>query len=257
MASLFWSIRPIKRDMGKRIIQQRRGKGSPTYTAPSHRYSGEINLPKTDKTLTGEVVDIINSVGHSAPLLIVKYEDGQVSMYPAAIGVRVGQKVFAGEEAPAEAGNVIPLNKVSGGVSVYNIENTPFDGGKLVRSTGGAASVIGVEDGKIAIKMPSKRKKIFNPNCRAVVGTVAGEGRTTKPRIKAGQAYHAKKAKGKLYPKVRGIAMNAVDHKHGGTHSRNAPGGGRFSSTRRRDLSPGAKVGLIAAKKTGRGKSRK
>jgi len=243
--------------MGKRNIQQRRGRGSPTYTAPSHRYSGEINLPKTNTTITGEILDIINSVGHSAPLVIVKYEDGQVSMYPAAMGVRVGQKVVAGEGAPAEAGNVLPLNKLSGGVNVCNIENTPFDGGKLVRSTGGSASIIGVEDGKIAVKMPSKHKKIFNPNCRAVVGTVAGEGRTTKPRIKAGQAYHARKARGKLYPKVRGIAMNAVDHKHGGTHGRNAPGGGRFSSTRRRGLPPGAKVGLIAARKTGRGKSRR
>lgn len=243
--------------MGKRIIQQRRGRGSPTYTSPSHRYAGSVALPNTMNTVEGEVLDIINSVGHSAPMAIVKYEDGQTTMFPAPHGIRVGAKVKAGSKAGNKLGNVVPMGELAGGTVVSNLEVVPFDGGKLVRSTGGAATVIGIEDGKVAVRMPSKAKKTFHINCRAVVGGVAGEGRTTKPMYKAGQRYHARKARGKLYPKVRGIAMNATDHPHGGTHSRNAPGGGRFSSTRRRDLPPGKKVGLLAAKKTGRGKSRK
>jgi len=246
--------------MGKRLIQQRRGRGSPTYTTPSHRYSGEIGLPKTGKikkALAGEVLDIINSVGHSAPLMIVRYEDNQISLIPAPHGIRVGQKVFAGSGSPVEVGNVLPLDEINGGVQVSSIENSPFDGGKFVRSSGSSAFVSGREENKVKLIMPSKRKKLFHAKCRAVVGLVAGEGRTAKLRVKAGQAYHARRAKGKLYPKVRGIAMNAIDHPHGGTHGRNAPGGGRFSSSRRRDLPPGKKVGLISPKKTGRGKSKK
>ncbi len=244
--------------MGKRLIQQRRGRGTPTYTAPSHRYSGELRLPATkDKAIGGEILNIINSVGHSAPLMLVQYEDEQVTLLPAPMGSKVGQKVAAGKGVPAEKGNVVPLGELPGGAEIFNIENTPFDGGKFVRSSGGSAFVRGQEDGKVAVVMPSKKKKLFHPNCRAVVGVVAGLGRTKKPRMKAGQAYHAHKARGKLYPRVRGVAMNAIDHPHGGTHSRNAPGGGRFSSARRRDLPPGKKVGLLSPKKTGRGKSRK
>ena len=240
------------------MIQQRRGRGTPRYLAPSHRYSGEIGFPMTkDKAIKGEVLDIINSVGHSAPLMIVKYEDEQVNLMPAPMGIKVGQKVSAGKGSPAEVGNVVPLGELSGGIQVCNLESTPFDGGKMVRTSGGAAFVQGLEDKKVGVIMPSKKKKSFHINCRAIVGKISGEGRTVKPMVKAGQKYHAKKAKGKVYPHVRGVAMNATDHPHGGTHSRNAPGGGRFSSARRRDMPPGKKVGLISPKKTGRGRSRK
>ncbi|TET30279.1 MAG: 50S ribosomal protein L2, partial [Candidatus Heimdallarchaeota archaeon] len=90
--------------------------------------------------------------------------------------------------------------------------------------------------------------KPFNPRSRATIGVVAGGGRTEKPFLKAGAKYHHLRAKGHKYPRVRGNAMNAVSHPHGGgsstrTVSRNAP--------------PGAKVGLIAARQSGRKRGRK
>ena len=86
------------------------------------------------------------------------------------------------------------------------------------------------------------------------MGTVAGAGRTNKPFVKAGHKFHAMKARGIKYPIVRGKAMNATDHPHGGTHNRNSRGGGKYSTTRPRNLPPGKKVGAIAARRTGKKK---
>jgi len=238
--------------MGKRLIQQRRGKGSSMFQSPSHRYYGKLSLLKvTPEPVRGEIVDLVNSVGHSAPLMIVKYEDGQVSLLPAVLGIKKGQEVHAGSKVPAEIGNVVPLSDVPTGTEICNIESTPFDGGRFIRSSGTLAHVAGKEGNKVVIKLPSKKDVKINGNCRVLIGSVAGAGRKTKPYYKAGKRYHARKARSKVYPKVRGVAMNAIDHPHGGTHSRNSPGG---STTRSRNLPPGAKVGQIAAKRTGRKK---
>ena len=120
--------------MGKDLFNREEEGVRPTYTTPSHNYAGEIGLPNTSKaTINGEVMDIINSVGHSAPLMIVKYEDNQVVLMPAPHGIKVGQKVSAGSGAPAEIGNVVPVGELSGGVSIFNIENVPYDGGKFCK----------------------------------------------------------------------------------------------------------------------------
>jgi len=98
--------------------------------------------------------------------------------------------------------------------------------------------------------MPSKKKSIFNPNCFATVGIVAGAGKKTKPMVKAGKAYHARKAKNQLFPRVSGVAMNVCNHPHGGTHRSNL---GRPTAIKRGTPS-GRKAGLIAASRTGRKK---
>jgi len=98
------------------------------------------------------------------------------------------------------------------------------------------------------IKLPSGSKKIVPSNCRAMVGQVAGGGRTEKPMLKAGNAYHKFRVKRNCWPKVRGVAMNPVEHPHGGGNHQHIG----HASTVRRDAPPGQKVGLIAARRTGR-----
>lgn len=100
----------------------------------------------------------------------------------------------------------------------------------------------------IRIKLPSGAKKIVPSGCRAMIGQVAGGGRTEKPLLKAGNAYHKFRVKRNCWPKVRGVAMNPVEHPHGGGNHQHIG----HASTVRRDAPPGQKVGLIAAKRTGR-----
>ena len=237
--------------MGKRIIPQRRGKGTQRYLSPSHRFAGKLSYPsRTKEVLKGEIVDLIKSVGHSAPLMIVKYEDSQVVLLPAPLGVKVGQQVFFGG-AEATIGSAIPLENIPLGSPVCNIEIRPLDNGKLLRAAGTSAQIIAKENNKVVLKLPSKKQIYLNPQCFATVGIVSGVGRLTRPLVKAGNGFYKKKAKGKLVNKVKGVAMNAVDHPHGKTHRRHR----RMSATVRRiGRCPGQKVGLLAARKTGRGK---
>ncbi|GFS29233.1 ribosomal protein L2 family [Actinidia rufa] len=100
----------------------------------------------------------------------------------------------------------------------------------------------------LRIKLPSGAKKIVPSGCRAMIGQVAGGGRTEKPMLKAGNAYHKYRVKRNCWPKVRGVAMNPVEHPHGGGNHQHIG----HASTVRRDAPPGQKVGLIAARRTGR-----
>jgi len=240
--------------MGKRLIPQRRGKGGPTYRAPSHRYFGKIEYPRqTKEGLKGEVMDLVNSVGHNSPLMVIRFEDDQQSLLPAPLGIRVGDTLIAGGKVEAKRGTITQLKNLPTGTQVYNLEVKPNENGRLLRSSGAFALVVGKDKKGIKIKLPSKKTKILNPECRATVGIVSGSGRKTKPFIKAGNKMKAMRAKNKLYPRTKGSAMNAIDHPFGGTHGRTT---GR-STTRSKGLPPGAKVGLISARKSGRGKRRK
>lgn len=237
--------------MGKNLIQQKRGKGSPTYRAPSFRYKGEIKYPKlNDNTIKGNIIDIIKCAGHSAPLIKIKYENGEETLMIAPEGVRVGDSSFVGSQAEIQAGSAMCLKNIPEGTFVYNIESKPGDGGKFARSSGTFAKVITKMENEILIRLPSSKEKAFNPECRATVGVVAGGGRLDKPFLKAGKKYYAKKAKNKLWPLVSGTSMNAVCHPFGGrsSHAKGVP------TQSPRSAPPGAKVGKIAPKRTGRKK---
>ena len=237
--------------MGKNLIQQKRGKGSSTYRAPSFRYKGKVAYGNYDKkVVSGEIKDLVHCSGHSAPLMSVKYENGEEVLLQAPEGVKVGDKISNGENIEINSGNVLPLKNVPEGTSVYNIEGCPGDGGKFCRSGGAFAKVIGKTKDKVVLLLPSKKEKEFNGGCRATVGVIAGSGRTEKPFLKAGFKFYAMKSRNRFWPRSSGLAMNAVSHPFGGssTHSKGN------ASTISRDAPPGAKVGKIAARRTGRKK---
>lgn len=237
--------------MGKRIIAQARGKGGPTYRAPSFKYKGYAGHKGLSESLTtGEIVDFITCRGHSAPLAKVKYEDGDNVLMLAAEGLKVGDTVSCGQGAQVKSGNTLSLDDMPEGTLVYNIESSPGDGGKFCRASGTFARVISKRAGKVIVEFPSKKQRAFQKGCRASIGILAGGGRKEKPYLKAGRKYYAMKAKNKLWPIVCGQSMNAVDHPHGGTTSSKK----KYSYTVSRNAPPGAKVGAIAAKRTGRKK---
>lgn len=232
--------------MGKNLTQQKRGKGGPTYRAPSFRYPGKAKHPKTDEK-KGIVREILHSQGHSSPLIVVEYADGY-NLTIAPEGIKVGEEITCQGDIQIKAGNVLSLGDIPEGTPVFNIEAMPGDGGKFVRSSGTAARVIAKNQGKVVIRLPSKKQKEFPENCLATIGNVAGSGRTEKPFVKAGTKYYKMRAKNKLWPHVCGVSMNAVDHPFGskGSHTKGRP------TQSSRNSPPGRKVGKIAPRRTGR-----
>jgi len=244
--------------MGKRIIPQRRGRGTPKYRAPSHRYKCSVKYPPIHlypEGIGGQIIELFHDPGHTAPIAKVLLEDYTTLNMIAPEGIAVNDWVgigkAIGDGGEITPGTVLTLDKIPDGTQVFNIETQPGDGGKLVRAGGGAATVIGHEEALTYVRLPSKKVIVLNSKCRATVGKVAGGGRKDKPFIRAGQRFYASRAKGKLYPKVRGVAMNAVDHPHGGGRNPHS-GGGRTCV--KRNAPPGRKVGFFGARRTGRRK---
>lgn len=228
--------------MGKRIISQRRGKGSTSYRFPGHRSKGRSRMAPIGQEKS-KVVDIIHNQAHTAPMAVVRAEGGKF-MIPAVEGLYAGQELG---QRPG-TGNILRLKDMPDGSNICNIELRPGDGGKIVRSSGTFARLVSKEGTKVVIRLPSGAFKTLSYDCRAVFGTVAGGGRQEKPLIKAGNAYHKYKARNKLWPRTSSIHMNAVDHPFGGGRH---PHTGK-SETSSRNAPPGRKVGYIAASRTGR-----
>lgn len=239
--------------MGKRIIQQRRGKGSFTYKAHSHRHKGETKYrvydDKEREVVNGTVTNLIHCRGHSAPLAEISYDTGEVVLIPAPANIKLNENVSSGSKAEVKLGNVLPLKYIPEGTLISNIESMP---GKIsfCKSAGSFARVVAKSEDKVTIRLPSKKQKIIAANCRATIGVVAGSGKRDKPFVKAGKRHHAMRAKGKLYPRTSGVAMNAVDHPFGSGRGRHV---GK-SKIPPRHAPPGRNVGLLRPRRTGRKK---
>lgn len=229
--------------MGKQLRQQRRGKGGAVYRSPGHRHLSSIRYPNVDAG-NGKIVDLIHAPGRSGPLAKVDFSGKSVLML-AAEGMTVGKTVSYDLGATdLSPGNVVPLSTVPEGSFVYNIEGQPGDGGKFVRVAGTSATVVSRGD-KVVVLMPSGSFKTFDPRCRVSLGVVAGGGQREKPFGKAGNKFHAYRSKAKANFKVKGVAMNAVNHPHGGGGH---PHVGK-PSTVGRNASPGRKVGRLSPKR--------
>ncbi|MFC1769117.1 50S ribosomal protein L2 [Nanoarchaeota archaeon] len=228
--------------MGKSLIQQRRGKGSIRFRSKGFRSLGEVrHLSFSKESRTGEVVDLVKSINHSSPLAQVRY-DNEIILMQAPDGLRVGTKVVTGPKAPIEIGNTLPLKDIPENTNVFNIESSPGDGGKFVRTAGSSARIVSKFPDKVVLALPSKREKSFLPGCRASIGIIAGAGRKDKPLLKAGVKHKIMKARNKYYPRVQGISMNAVSHPFGSKSSRIK---GRPTQSPR-NAPPGRKVGKLA-----------
>ena len=243
--------------MGKRIIQQRRGRGTSTYRAHSFRFAGRsaYNAYEKDAKTEGKIIDLVHSRGHSAPLMKVKYENGREALIPAYQGAKIGDSFSINQQQDVKAedvkeGSAYMLKHIPNGTSIYNIELKPGDSGKMVKAGGSYAVVVGQMKNMTKVLLPSKKEKLFNSTCRAIVGEIGGAGRLEKPFLKAGLKAMYKAKTNKLYPMVSGVAMSAFDHPHGGTRSLRK---GR-PTIAPKNAPPGRKVGMLRPKHTGRNK---
>ncbi|HXW66292.1 MAG TPA: 50S ribosomal protein L2 [Thermoplasmata archaeon] len=227
--------------MGKRIISRRRGSGTGTYRSPSHRHPGPVYHPPPSLVGDGRVVRIVPAPGRTAPVAEVAGPDGTELRILASAGLATGDTV-AFQEGRVDRGSILPLGRIPDGTLVSNLEVKPFDGGRLVRAAGSSALVVAHSAGEVTVQLPSGRFKQFLATCRAQVGAIGGGGRRERPIIKAGKKVLATRSLARAPFKVRGVAMNPVNHPFGGGAHQHV---GR-PSTVSSGTWPGAKVGRFS-----------
>jgi len=244
--------------MGRVIRGQRKGRGGIFKAVVKHR-KGKACLRTVDYAerhgyIKGLVKEIIHDPGRGAPLARVAFRDAyryktNKELFVAVEGLYTGQFIYCGKNAQLAIGNVLPLGKMPERTEVSMVEDKYADRGTLSRASGTSCIVIGnSEDGKkTMVRLPSGVRKKLSSRNRAIVGIVAGGDRMEKPVLKAGNNFHKFKVKRNCWPRVRGVAMNPVEHPHGGGNHQHVG----HPTTTSRAAPPGKKVGLIAARRTG------
>ena len=237
--------------MGKRIISQARGHGSMVYRVRKKAFIYKLGYASSMKENKGEVIRLINSLAHTAPIIQIKIvvDNKEIYFYsPAWQGAYEGQEIeFNGENVME--GNIMMLKNMPLGTKVFNIEKRPGDGGKMVRSGGGFATVLKKDEDKrkVVLGMNNKKEVILNEKCRASIGVVAGQGRVNKPIVKAGKQFKRMKSRSKKWHTTSAVKVNVVDHPFGGGRGKRIK-----SKIAKRNAPPGKKVGHIRPKRTGK-----
>ena len=200
------------RNNNGRITVRHRGGG--------HRRRYRIIDFKRDKfDIPAKIVSIEYDPNRSANIALLFYEDGEKRYILSPFGVKVGDQIFSGENAPLKIGNALPLKKVATGMFVHNVELEPGRGGQLVRSAGSAAQVMAHDDGFTILKLPSGEIRQVRQDCFATIGEVGNKSHEQIVSGKAGRTRWLGKR-----PTVRGVVMNPVDHPHGGGEGKSSGG---------------------------------
>lgn len=157
----------------------------------------------------------------SARLALLQYKDGEKRYIIAPVGIQVGGKIMSGPTAPPDVGNCLPLKSIPVGISIHNIELTPGRGGQMVRTAGGAATLMSRDEGYAQLRLPSGEIRRVNENCYATIGQVGNTEHENVILGKAGRSRHLG-----IRPVNRGVTRNPVDHPNGGGAGKSKSGGG-------------------------------
>ena len=195
-----------------RITSRSRGAGH------KHKYR-EIDFYRKKDNLKAKVERIEYDPNRSAHVALIKYEDGVLSYILAPNKINIGDEIVSGRNKEIKVGNCMPLSDIPVGTEIHNIELSPNQGGKMVRSAGSSAQISGTDENYCIIKLNSGEvRKVIN-TARATIGSVSN---TDHQNIKIGKAGR-NRWKGRR-PSVRGVAMNPVDHPHGGGEGKTSGG---------------------------------
>jgi large subunit ribosomal protein L2 len=162
--------------------------------------------------------------GRTARIALLEYKDGEKTYIIAPVGLKVGAKLMSGPTAPPDIGNSLPLRTIPVSSAIHNIELTPGRGGQMVRTAGGAATLMSRDEGYAQIRLPSGEIRKINENCYATIGQVGNTEHENQSIGKAGRSRWLGKR-----PHVRGVAMNPIDHPMGGGEGKSS--GGRHPCT--------------------------
>lgn len=178
-----------------------------------------IDFKRSKVDVPAEVKTVEYDPNRSARISLIQYADGEKAYIIAPQGIKVGQTVVSGKSVAPEIGNALPMGSMPLGTIVHNIELKPGRGGQLARSAGTYAQVLAKDSKYVTLKMPSGEMRLVLATCMATVGTVSNADHMNVTYGKAGR----KRWLG-VRPRVRGVAMNPVDHPMGGGEGR-ASGG--------------------------------
>lgn len=200
-----------------RVTARRRGGGH------KRRYR-IIDFKRNKMDIIAKVAEIEYDPNRTARIALLVYIDGEKRYIICPDGLKKGDKVITSEKADIQPGNCLPLTNIPVGTMIHNVELKPLAGGKLVRSAGAYAVLLGKDGGYAQLKMPSGESRIVSEKCFATIGQV---GNVDHENISIGKAGRSRWL-GKR-PSVRGVAMNPIDHPHGGGEGKTS--GGRHPVT--------------------------
>jgi len=183
-----------------------------------------IDSRRNKDSVPAQVERLEYDPNRSAHIALLKYMDGERRYILAPRGLKPGTKVQSGSLVPIKTGNALPLRNIPLGSTVHNVEMRPGKGGQLARSAGAAIQVLAKEGEYVTLRMRSGEMRKVHADCRATVGEVSNSEHSLRVLGKAG----AKRWRG-VRPTVRGVAMNPIDHPHGGGEGRTS--GGRHPVT--------------------------
>jgi len=201
------------RNSNGRVTSRHRGGGA------KRRYR-QIDFKRSKDGVPAKVASIEYDPNRTAYIALLNYADGEKRYILAPQGLQVGQEVVSGEGADIAPGNALPLARIPTGTVVHNVELTPGQGGRLGRSAGTAIQVVAKEGPMVSLRLPSSEVRMVRAECRATVGTLSNSEHQNVNWGKAGRSRHRGKR-----PQTRGVAMNPVDHPHGGGEAHHTPGG--------------------------------
>jgi large subunit ribosomal protein L2 len=216
-------LRPLPKKGGRnsqgRITVRFRGGGH------KRRYR-VIDFARDKDGVPARVVTREYDPNRSAWITLLFYADGEKRYIVAPLALDLGSTVEAGDEAEVRVGNAMPLSRIPLGSIIHNLEFSPRSGGKIARSAGTSAKLIGKEGKRAHVRLPSGEVRIFSTDCRATMGEVSNPDHKNIKHGKAGRVRHLGRK-----PHVRGVAMNPVDHPHGGGEGRARVGRPQVSPT--------------------------
>jgi large subunit ribosomal protein L2 len=183
-----------------------------------------VDFKRNKDNIMASVERIEYDPNRTAFIALVKYEDGVKSYILAPQRLVVGEKIISGPKVDIKIGNSLPLSDIPVGTIVHNVEMKPGKGGQLARSAGSYVQIVGREIGWVQLRLSSGELRVVSSSCRATIGAVSNQDQKNVSLGKAGRSRWLGRR-----PVVRGVAMNPVDHPHGGGEGRTS--GGRHPVT--------------------------
>ena len=201
------------RNANGRVTSRHRGGGA------KRRYR-KIDFKRRKDGVPAKVAAIEYDPNRSAHIALLHYADGEKSYILAPARIAVGAEVASGPGADIQPGNALPIANIPTGTTVHNVELTPGRGGQLARSAGTSVQLVAKEGRYATLRLPSGEMRMVSVDCRATIGVLGNAEHELVELGKAGRSRHRGKR-----PQTRGVAMNPVDHPHGGGEAHHTPGG--------------------------------
>ena len=214
-------LAPLRKTGGRnnngRITSRRRGGGH-------RRHYRIIDFKRNKIGIPARVDSIEYDPNRSANIALLIYADGEKRYILAPDKLTVGTEIISGDDAPIRVGNSLPLDRIPAGSIIHNIELKAGKGGQMCRSAGTSAQIMAKEGNYVTVKLPSGEMRMVHKACRATMGEVGNKEHENISLGKAGRSRWLGRR-----PKVRGVAMNPIDHPMGGGEGRSS--GGRHPTT--------------------------